>query len=237
MPNVEPFETMAESVTGYALEQEQRFPGVDVQLPGQVMIGGHCLYLAGPAGGVVSVVPHQVQEGRVFQQFRGEVWEKVTWNPCPHEGNGHLVQVANPFDSPCVGGAQGLDACLWRGGGFHAEDVGAEALAMFRGLLIQAARALHVPAEDRCCGYDAAAAALSPYEAEVGEAGQGLAYDTAGDAELLLEFLFRGQRRAGREPQIHDLPVQDVPDLGVEGSAFFAVQPAAASRRLRTCVC
>ena len=38
VPDVEPFETMAESVAGNALKQEQRFAGVDVQLSGQVMI-------------------------------------------------------------------------------------------------------------------------------------------------------------------------------------------------------
>ncbi|MGX1160464.1 hypothetical protein RKD54_001373 [Pseudarthrobacter sp. SLBN-100] len=52
---------------------------------------------------------------------------------------------------------------------------------------------LNMPAEDWRCGYYAAAAALPPDQAEVGETGQGLAYDAAGKAELPLQFLFGGQ--------------------------------------------
>ena len=38
VPDIEPFETMAEGVPCHALEQEQWFPGVDVQFPRQVRV-------------------------------------------------------------------------------------------------------------------------------------------------------------------------------------------------------
>ncbi|BCW78423.1 hypothetical protein NicSoilC5_04420 [Arthrobacter sp. NicSoilC5] len=60
----------------------------------------------------------------------------------------------------------------------------AQALAVCCGLFVEAAGALYVPAKDRCCSYDAAAAALAANQAQVGEAGQRLAHDAPRDAEL-----------------------------------------------------
>ena len=113
----------------------------------------------------------------------------------------------------------------------------AQALAVRGSLFIQATRTLNVPAEDRCCGYDASAAALASDQAEVRKAGQGLTHDAAGDAELPLQFLFGGQGRARRECEVHDLPVQDVPDLCMKRASGFPVQTPGASRRLHRCFC
>ncbi len=113
----------------------------------------------------------------------------------------------------------------------------AQALAVRGSLFIQTARTLNVPAEDRCCGHDASAAALTSDQAEVRKAGQGLTHDAAGDPKLPLQFLFRGQGGAWREREVHDLPVQDVPDLCMERASGFPVQTAGASRRLRPFFC
>jgi len=102
--------------------------------------------------------------------------------------------------------------------------VGPEPLAVRGGLFVQPAGPLQVPAEDRGGGHDAAAAALAADQAKVGESGQRLAYNAAGDTELFLEFLFGGKGRPGQQGPFHDLPVQDVPDLRMKGRAFLPVQ-------------
>jgi hypothetical protein len=52
-----------------------------------------------------------------------------------------------------------------------------------------------------------------------------------------LQLLFGGQGGAWRKGKIYDLPVQDVPDLGMKRASGFPVQAAAAPRRLRTWFC
>jgi hypothetical protein len=100
----------------------------------------------------------------------GEVREEVARDPGAHEGNGKIVEVADPLNFPGVGGVECLDACLGRFGWFHGEDMGAQALAVRGRLFIQAAGALNVTSKDRCCGHHAAAAALASDQAEVGKA-------------------------------------------------------------------
>jgi len=59
VPNVKPFQSVAQRVAGHTLEQEQRFSGVDIQRSGKVMIRRHGLHLAGATGWLVAMVPHQ----------------------------------------------------------------------------------------------------------------------------------------------------------------------------------
>jgi hypothetical protein len=165
------------------------------------------------------------------------VREEVARDPRPHEGNGKIIEVANPLNFPRVRGVKGLNACRGRLGWFYGKNVSAQALAVCGSLFIQTARTLNVPAEDRCCGYYASAAALASDQAEVRKAGQGLTHDAAGDAKLPLQFLFGGQGGAWRECEVHDLPVQDVPDLCMKRASGFPVQTTAASGRLRCCFC
>ena len=115
------------------------------------------------------MVAHEAEKRCVFEQFYGEVREEVARYPGTHERNGKIVEVADPLDFPGVGGVEGLDACLGWLGWFHAEDMGAQSLAVCGRLFIQAASALNVPSKDRCCGYYAAAAALASDQAEVRE--------------------------------------------------------------------
>ncbi|GEB65657.1 hypothetical protein SAT01_31050 [Sinomonas atrocyanea] len=112
--------------------------------------------------------------------------------------------------------------------------MGPQPLAVGGGLLIQTAGALELAPEDWRGCHDTAPAALASDESEVGQAGEGLAHDAAGDAELPLQFFLGGQGRAGVEREVKDLPVQDVPDLGMQWRAAVPIQQRGALCGLRS---
>jgi hypothetical protein len=107
------------------------------------------------------VLSHETEQRGVFKQFRGEMRKEVAWHPGPHEGYRDLFQVAGPFDFPGVGGVQGFNRRLRRGGLFDSEYVGAQALTVRGDLFVQPAGALDMPAEEGSGSNDTAAAALT----------------------------------------------------------------------------
>jgi hypothetical protein len=91
------------------------------------------------------------------------------------------------------------------------------------GLLVEAADSVDEAVQGGRRRYDAATAPQPVDQAEIGETGQSLSNDAAGDPEPLLQFFLGRKRVPGHEHLILDLLAQDVADLHMQRTSIAAV--------------